>query len=363
MVGGAREATPLTTERIASGTIGTRDVTAVRTTLRRIARINQLNGNTEQRAFIRHERTQLVEAPVAVSRSLGLANRSPLGDAIEVFKGDTKIVPLGLRDESFADAVVRVFLKAGLASRQLFEPALGALGADRLENLAALFVPPPLGLHLSAREGVTIGVYREVDHAEVHPQPSLGIVRRRRLDVADLMQVELAVPVDQISLSLKGIKHQALTLSALVRDMQAPLNRPDGHLLAVGVPTEDALVVGDRAVGFEGARTFMVELVGIADIGDSSHDNLGGQVRKRGAGFVVGQLVQSVLPEHFGFPRPLRQVVSRLIRLFHRAFESVGLFGRCSEFHLRDQFHIRSITHLLNLVKYRKENGAFLFPL
>ena len=85
--------------------------------LRRIARINKLHGNTEDLRLVGYVLHQLGETPVVMPRSLGLANRSPLGNTGEVLQSNTKVVPSGLRDKSFTDTVVNILLESRLAPR------------------------------------------------------------------------------------------------------------------------------------------------------------------------------------------------------------------------------------------------------
>ncbi len=156
--------------------MGPRNVATDRTSLRYIAGANKSNGHTEYLSFVGQKGRQGVETPVMVSRSLSPANRRPLGDAVEVFKGDTKVVPLGLRDERFTDAGVCVFWEASLATGQLFEPALSALTTNGLQLLAPFCVPASLCFKLSAGEGLAVGVDSEIDYAKVDAQPSVGVV-------------------------------------------------------------------------------------------------------------------------------------------------------------------------------------------
>jgi hypothetical protein len=88
-----------------------------------------------------------VECPIAQatirrpSRPLSLRNRCPVADTAEVFDSDTASGAFGLLDEMFTDTVVYVALKPLLPARKLLEAALGATGADRLQDGAALFIP------------------------------------------------------------------------------------------------------------------------------------------------------------------------------------------------------------------------------
>lgn len=313
-----------------------------------------MDRNAEQLRFVGQENPQLTEAPVKMPRSLGLANRSPLRNATEIFNGDPQIVPSGLRDKSFADAVIRVCLEARLASRQLLESALGTLCADKLKSLATILMPPALSLNFVTRESVPIRVNREIDHSKIYPQPSCGVIRIGGLNIARLVEVELAIAIHKIGLSLQRLEHQALTFPALVGNVKPSSNGPDRNFLAISIPMQNTIVIGDRPKGLEGALGLTVEFVGVGDIGYGTYNNLRGQIGESGTGIVVGKFVQLVLPEDLGFPCLLRQIVPRLICLFQSAFEGVVLLWRCVEFHLRSQFHIVSIAEMLKMSSIEK---------
>ena len=144
--------------------------------------------------------------------------------------------------------------------------------------------------------------------------------------------IEPTVPVDEIGLPLPCLEHQTLLLAALVGDMQTTFHSPDRHLLTVGVPTEDALVARDRGILRERTLALTVKFAGISNIADGSRDDLQGQIGEGGLGIVAGRFVQVDLPKDPSVPRPLQQMVSRLIRLRHCAFEGGGLSGVVSSF-------------------------------
>lgn len=319
-----------------------------------------MHGNTSKARLIGHKRPELIESPVVMSGSLLAPNPCPLTYTPQVFQANPARGAFRNPDQGLADAVVHIPLEAGQPPRQPLEPPLGALRADRLKHRPAAFIPHSSPFNRTAAEGLPIGGRRQVGLGRsgaapvLHAQPPLDRNLLRLLHFADLMEVESATPIHQISLSPPLLQQFKLPFPADERHAQSPSRAPDrDRLLLVRAPRENPLIVGDAAVRLERALGLSVELVGVGNLRDLSHHHL----RRQGehlARLVIDQLVEVVLPKRLGFPSPLTDVVARGIGRFQRLLEGFGLLWCNKKLDLRDQSHgSYVIAHTFYIVKYR----------
>jgi hypothetical protein len=83
--------------------------------------INQLKAHASALRLVANKHPQLSEGPIVVSCSLPRPlNPRPLTDALEVFKDDRPLRAFGFGNETLADDVFRIFLKASLATCKSF---------------------------------------------------------------------------------------------------------------------------------------------------------------------------------------------------------------------------------------------------
>jgi hypothetical protein len=91
------------------------------------------------------------------------------------------------------------------------------------------------------------------------------------------VQVELAVPVDEVRFALAiGQQLAPLFAHGEPNALEAAGDRPDADGLLIGLPGQAAVVVGLGGVGAEGALGAAVQLVGVGDLLDDPHCRLGG---------------------------------------------------------------------------------------
>src|SRR5690606_6377178 len=102
------------------------DMSTARALLAGVFRVRQDDRNTGQPRLVVDELPQLGETPIAVPRSLfGPSSPGPRANPRQVFQGNRAVRALSFRNETLADRVVDVFLKAALATRQLPQVAFG----------------------------------------------------------------------------------------------------------------------------------------------------------------------------------------------------------------------------------------------
>lgn len=136
---------------------------------------------------------------------------------------------------------------------------------------------------------------------------------------------------------LEGEK-AALVIAADERQFKSPDNRPYADLAFVRVPSQDAVVVGNRSIGLERALNLPVQFVGVCDFGVAPNNHLRGEV-KDSAGGCIRPFVERVLPKRLMLPRPLADTVAGGIGAGKRLFEGFGLRFGDDQFHLCGKFH------------------------
>jgi hypothetical protein len=129
-----------------------------------------------------------------------------------------------------------------------------------------------------------------------------------------------------------------LTLPALVGHFSPPADQPDRNglgLLAIG---QNAVVVGDRAMVFEGVWGAFVSFVAVSDLTQATHRQLRRQA-KRYPQIRIQRLVELDVVKDLVRPGVVTDQVTRGIGGFKRLLEPFSLFGRGLQFDLRRQFH------------------------
>ena len=167
---------------------------------------------------------------------------------------------------------------------------------------------------------------------------------------------------NQVRFALLRLQQRALALTANKRDALSTVHCPDRDFGLVNVPAQNAVIIGDRAIGLESPLGVPVQFVGVGNAGDTAHDHLSRQT-KSGACFVVGQFVEAILPELFTLPRPRADSVTGSVGRFHRLFECGKLSSRRKEFDLRHEVHASSVARNGSSVKYGKNRAHFSPPL
>lgn len=152
-------------------------MTTLRTSLRRIFRIDRHDQNARHRPFILNECPQLVETPSTHLRALILPEPCPLADTSQVFNTDSASGVCSLLNELFTDDVVYVPAKTGFLARQI--PDLAADGfwamAFRfslrrrlLQGLALLVAFLARSLNAGATESGSIRVGSDIFNPQIH---------------------------------------------------------------------------------------------------------------------------------------------------------------------------------------------------
>jgi hypothetical protein len=330
-------------------------VTASRTSARRVARVNLCDANASKFRLVLCKGSQLRERPVRMFGSLGMPNSCPLGNAFEIFNSDTSIRVFGFRDKCFRNYVIGVCLKAALFAAQFLQSAFGRRCTDLLQNSSALRVPLATVFNGFTCEGLPVAVSGKAYDAEVNANGIINLFCGWLLNVAHRKQKEVTLAVNQIRLALSVFKQLPLTLTADVRDFRTTIHRPDVDDCVFRLPSQDSIVVGNRAQWLKSPLNLLVQLVSIGNFGDATDNNLSRQRPMFSDLSVVG-LVDCILSEGLRFKCELTDSVTTGVGCLNGLFEQLGLFFRWIELDLCYQFHNESIAHFQGL---NNRNVAF----
>ena len=186
-----------------------------------IGRVDDVYQHPGQHSFVADKLAQLCEAPIAVPRSLCLAQPCPFADVAQVFQSDAASGAFRPRNEVFADPMVGVFLEPRLLLAQLLQMAFCRFGAAPLKALAQAVIPLAGLFDLLARIVVAVAVRHNVADAQANAQDTFNLVRRGFFNVADRQQIEPAVDQNQVALALSALQQFTLPLTADKRDALA----------------------------------------------------------------------------------------------------------------------------------------------
>lgn len=334
-----------TAERSLRGTVGLRYMPAGRTDARSVPGINDGHRNTGQACLILDEGAKLMERPRMLDATLSLPNRDPAADTPEVFEGDAATGVFGLRDQPLRDGVVHVAGEPLLLPPTLLQQALGGFGALGLEPRPQFGVASPQPVDLAAGVGLAVRVGGDVDDAKVNAEPVFGLSGGWLGNIYDHGKIENAVPVDEIGLAPNSVQACSPVVPEDNGDKLPPLERQDGYAVNA-FPGQDALVIYDGSMRFEGRLDGPITLVGFARLRDGADGKLCGQPESLSDipidEFLKPDLVSRLLSEgNFGGG------VTGSIEPLHHLQESSVLLTSWHELDHQRQVHVTSITEAL----------------
>ena len=293
-----------------------------------------------------------MKTPRMLDATLGLANRYPFTDALEVFQGNTPTGVFGLRNQQFGDDVVHVIGEPGFFTPSLLKEPLCRLGTLRLESGPQSGMTGTQTIDRATRVGFAIRVSRDIDDTEVHAQPVFRFIGRRLGHIHDHGEVELAVTVDEVNLPANVLQPGSLIAAEDDGNELPPLERQDGYAVKA-FPGQHPLVIDDTTVRLEDRFLGLIPLIGFAGLGDGTDRKLRGE-SEGFSNIAVDEALEpnlvgrSLLEGNFG------DDVAGGVKPLHRLDERNGLFGRRLEFDQQRQVHDSSIAQYRQYINQRE---------
>lgn len=309
----------------------------------RVAGINGDDLNPCELGLVFQKATKLKEAPRVLHSSLGLANRDPTSDALEIFDGNSTVGVFGFGDETLGDLVIDITGKAGFLSSAFAQKPLGRFRTLRLQSGSKLGMPSPQSVNLSTGVDFAVRIGGDVDDSQIDTQKTFGLFDLRLGHDAVVQQVELSVNHDQIRLAPNSNQLLLAVLATDERHDLSALQSEDGHAVHA-LKRQKSVIQNDSSVGLESVMLGPIPSQALNHLSDSADGHLCRKMEAIPDDPVAG-VVQTDMGSRFKFMGYSRDVVGGLIERLHRIQEHLLLvFGR-QQFDLDCQVHIGSITY------------------
>jgi hypothetical protein len=330
----------------------------------RVTRVNEVESNARHPRLIRHERAELKECPVSELPShLTIKAVASFPNAREGFKREC--LPRGkcVLNELPADIMVDPPLVVRCAATDAAEVLPGVLRPLALQKGADALRLAATGFDGLTRIRATIAICRKADDAEVNAKNAVRFHERRVGKVARRQKIEVPADKGEVTLTLLKGEHGPLMLTADERQAQTAIHRPNGDFGLVRVPSQNAVVIGNRPVRLERALNLLVKFVGVGDFRVAPNHDLSGQV-KGGAGRCVGSFVKCVLAERLILPCPRTDAVAGGVGAGERLLQGFRLRFGNDQFNLYGEFQdIIIVPDLLSQNLYLTRKGRIGKPL
>jgi hypothetical protein len=215
----------------------------------RIARVNQFDLNANPSSLVTDKLPKLIESPGMPFIAVFALNRCPVLNASEVFKSQCLAQYDRFMYQDFTYSMVRIFLKAFLASAYLLEAAFSRAGADLLQDSTPPLIVFTNSLDLSAAKGFPGAIRCQVDNTEIDTEGINRCLLLRSFFALSDIQVVRAMSPNEIStayLPLGVNQHIMLTLAQEHLADYTPLQRVERDTIkahkAIGTS-----IIADRA--------------------------------------------------------------------------------------------------------------------
>ena len=323
---------------------------AFRTSTRDITRIDVDSPHTVQPRLVYHLETQVVKRPAMQSGFLRPSSRDPVANACQIFQGIPASSALSLNHDALADTVIGIVSETLFFACQLTHQAFSGLGSFLLQFAAQMAMPVAHLINVATTVLFPITIHRDIHNTPVDAKKRIDFNWRWLVNFARRQQKELAVVEIQIGFAFLVCQQLALSLAALIRHFDPPANDPDRDCFSPLSIRQNAVVVGDRPVGFEGSLRLFVPLVTVRHLAQASHGYLSRQVELLAKCCVQGP-VQFELIKHLVFPGVITNYVASGIGTLKNVDKRIFLFGCWEYLDLGRQFHTPQFTIKFNQLK------------
>ena len=166
------------------------------------------------------------------------------------------------------------------------------------------------------------------------------------IDMAGCGQVERSPVQDQIRFPLLFLQESILPVPAHEGNLQSPAGGPNRDDAFLDVPAQNAEIIRDGPVQAKSPFRFLIQFVGVRNLGNGADHDLGTQRRKPLPRFRIGQLLQLELRERLGFPSTFAQPVRAAIGFAKRIFERRVRTRIGFELYAGNQFQIDTLSKI-----------------
>jgi hypothetical protein len=213
---------------------------------RRVAGIYGDKQNARQSCLVGQVRAELGERPVGEPGPLGVANLwlAPGTNALEIFKSDSQSECTCLRNDFLRQDVIDMFLVVGLPPGEFLKPTLGGFGALALKGTAGGQVTFSVLFDFGPGMPLAGGIGGDIGNAEIDTEEITDDRDRRFGHVGCAVEEEFTVAVNEIGLTLEGVKPAGEIFTDNVRYQNAAVHRQETYVVDT-LEAERALVVSN----------------------------------------------------------------------------------------------------------------------
>ena len=306
------------------------DTTAYGASARGVSWVNQFHDHTDEAGLVLDKASELAERPGVMLSPLALANRDPVSDAREVFKGNTATGVFGLRNNPLTEHVVDISGKTCLFARTLYQKPLGCLRAVGLEFPSQFGMAFSQTVHLASGVGFSVGIGGNIDDAKVDAQKALGVVGVWFGGIDHHGQVEGLISEDKVGLPDNAVESRFLVGTDAHGYEFSSLKGKDGYPVGA-LPGEDTLVIDHGAVGLESVNLGLILAVALDHLTDNPDCHLCRKTIML-TKVAICKVVELHLRGCISLESKLRDVVAGLVESLHRFKQGLILFGVRCEF-------------------------------
>lgn len=313
--------------------VGLVDATTYGAGTRSVPGINLKQYDARDLGFVGEELLELKKRPVGMSCPLRPTSRSLRANTRQVFDGNRSVRSFGLLHNMLADRVIRIGLKVGLFAGKFLQFSPGCPGSLALE------VSPAMGMNAAvlfdgiSAKSFSVAIRHKINDAQVKAQHIVRDLLRGLLHVARGEQVKGPLDQNQVTFALLGLKQAHVIVATDEIHLEAAKDRSHRDPARLDVPVQKIVIKGNRPMRLKRALAFLVQLVGIGNLGYAAHDERGIEVKSL-AHFVVDEFVKLKLAPRFGFPCSPADPITCHITLFQRGQERGMLLRSCKQFDL-----------------------------
>ena len=326
----------------------------------RVPRIDSHDRHTHAFRFVLNERSELREAPSGVLRSVFPPNRGPRSNVRQVFQRNSPRRVLGGRDESLADAVIRVSPEASFPSGEFPQALLGAARALALQAPTVALMAETYTLDGRARVGDTVAIGREIDETEIHAEKVSGLDGRPVGNVGAGVQVEPPITQDEIGLTLQRVELAALIRAADPRDDDPSVHREQADAIDT-LEAECPLVIGHGAIWSKDRTARFVAAECFNSLPDGAYGGLRRQTELV-AKVAIAAFMDGRLREDLGIEADTRGVGRSGVVLSHVEPQCQRLGRVWLQLDLYGQSHGLSIRQYLSVIQRGQLEAVRLKP-
>jgi hypothetical protein len=239
--------------------------------------INNYQRDTRQYCLVPQKYAQLRKGPTMQNCSLRLPSPNPIADTNKVFNLNAALGAFGFLNNLLGNTMVRVGGKSGFLTCQFLQSALCRFRLPFLKRSSHAPLTVANGFQFRPRVLLPIAIAGNLCDTEVHSKKLSHIGRIWFFHVTRGGEVESTILKQQVRFSLPGSEQGKLTLSSNIGDLQTPASSPDIDQSLIDVPLQNPVIKRYRSGRMKNAFRFLVQLVGVGNLGDATDNQLGSQ--------------------------------------------------------------------------------------